>query len=95
MVPWQPGLPLKLFEDPKLAIPQNEREAWLSQWHTDEDWLRATHRTQYSNGVIGLYEELGRHPIAGLALDDPQISDQERLRRRFVDDQRYAVESDL
>jgi hypothetical protein len=95
VVPWQPGLPLKLFEDPKLAIPQNEREAWLSQWHTDEDWLRATHRTQYSNGVIGLYEELGRHPVAALALDDPQISDQERLRRRFVDDQRQAVEADF
>src|SRR4030095_2738729 len=40
-------------------------------------------------------EELGRHPVAALALDDPHISDQERLRRRFVYDQRQAVEADF
>ena len=30
---------------------------WLTQWHTDVEWLHALHKTQYSNGLIGLHEQ--------------------------------------
>jgi hypothetical protein len=61
-VPWAPGLPLELFEDPQLNIAGSDHEAdritWLSQWHDERAWLEAVHRTRYSNGIIGLTEEL-------------------------------------
>jgi len=60
-VAWGPGLPLELFEDPQLKI-SGDREAWLSQWHSERDWLNAVHRTRYSNGIISLTEELLESP---------------------------------
>lgn len=57
---WRDDLPLRLFEDPDLAVP-GDRTAWLSAWHPERDWFRAIHKTEYSNGVIGLYEELARN----------------------------------
>ena len=65
-VPWAPGLPLELLEDPQLKIPSGDRETWLSQWHDERDWLEAVHRTRYSNGIISLTEELLDHPPGGL-----------------------------
>jgi hypothetical protein len=68
----QAGLPLRLFEDENLDIPQSDishsnREAWLNAWHSGPEWLRATRRAEYSNGVIGLHEQflppaLPEHP---------------------------------
>jgi type I phosphodiesterase/nucleotide pyrophosphatase len=95
VVRWQPGLPLHIFEDEQFAIPEADREAWLNEWHTDVEWLRALHKTEYSNGLIGLYEELARHPIERLALDEPGISSDERLARRLVKRQRELIETDL
>ncbi len=95
LVAWQPGLPLRIFEDPNLAIPPAERESWLSRWHTDLEWLRALHRTAYSNGLIGLHEELAQHEVEKLSLDEPGISAAERLSRRFVKRQRDLIETDL
>ena len=63
-VPWTPGLPLELFDDPNLTIPSGDRETWLNQWHNERDWLEAVHRTRYSNGIIGLTEELLDPPSA-------------------------------
>ena len=57
-VPWAPGLPLEYLEDPQLNIPAGDRETWLNQWHDERAWLEAVHRTRYSNGIIGLTEEL-------------------------------------
>jgi hypothetical protein len=94
-IPWQADLPLKLFEDPKLSFSGTDRAAWLSQWHTDVEWLRAIHLTQYSNGLIGLYEELARHPTEALATNRPDLSEDERLMRAFVRSQREAIEADL
>ncbi|CAN5715856.1 hypothetical protein BH18ACI4_BH18ACI4_15320 [soil metagenome] len=94
-VRWQSGLPLRIFEDDQLAIPEADREAWLSEWHTENEWLRALHKTDYSNGLIGLYEELARHPIERLALDEPDISSDERLARRLIKRQRDLIETDL
>jgi hypothetical protein len=95
LVQWQPGLPLKLFEDPQLAIAGNDRAAWLGAWHTDLEWLHAVHRTQYSNAVIGLHEELARHPVESTSPDEPGISEDQRLMRRFNKRQREIVEADL
>ena len=92
---WQPGLPLHIFEDEQLAIPETDREAWLNEWHTDVEWLRALHKTDYSNGLIGLHEELVRHPIERLALDEPGITSDERLSRRLLKRQRESIETDL
>jgi hypothetical protein len=92
---WQPDLPLRIFEDRQLAIPTGDRAAWLSQWHTELEWLHALHKTHYSNGLIGLNEELARHPFEKLSSDQPGITDDERLMGRFMRRQRFLVEPDL
>jgi hypothetical protein len=94
-ISWGPGLPLKIFEDEQFAIPLESRERWLSEWHTDVDWLHALHRTKYSNGLIGLYEELAQHRFARILLDEPGLSRDEMLMRRFVRRQRELVETDM
>ncbi|HSK63082.1 MAG TPA: alkaline phosphatase family protein, partial [Pyrinomonadaceae bacterium] len=93
-ISWQDGLPLRIFEDPDLKVPAADRTAWLSRWHTDTEWLEALHRTHYSNGLIGLHEELARHEYEKLA-DDPQLSEQTRLLRDFTRRKRELVESDM
>ena len=62
-VAWKPGLPLELLEDPQLNIAASDRETWLYQWHDQRTWLEAVHRTRYSNGIIGLAEELLDPPV--------------------------------
>jgi len=60
---WTDGLPFHLIEDKALQPPQGvEAEKWLSQWHSEDEWLRATFACRYSNGVVGITEEL--MPIA-------------------------------
>ncbi|HEV3468583.1 MAG TPA: alkaline phosphatase family protein [Pyrinomonadaceae bacterium] len=93
---WGPGLPLKLWEDARLSLPNGtDREGWLSGWHTDLEWLRAAHRTQYSNAVVGLHEQLGRHPTEAADDTSPGLAEDERLLRRFRRRQRELVETDL
>jgi hypothetical protein len=57
--------------------------------------LQATHKTKYSNGVVGIYEAIAQHTPDGLSLTETGISSQERLMRRFVTRQRGLVEPDL
>ena len=92
---WREGMPLQMFEDQHLNVPVANRAAWLSQWHTDQEWLRALHLTRYSNGLIGLHEQMGRHAVARLEVDAPGISADERLLRRLLRRQRQNIESDL
>jgi hypothetical protein len=94
-IDWQAGLPLQMFEDPNLVVPGNNRAAWLSQWHTDVEWLEATHRTHYSNGFVGLHEELSRHHNERLAPDDPSLSADEALMRHYARRKRELVEPDM
>jgi hypothetical protein len=61
--PWRAGLPLRLWEDAKLDV-KGDRATWLSEPHSEREWLRATHQTQYSNAVIGLTEQFS--PVRGL-----------------------------
>lgn len=90
---WAAGFPLKYFEDENLAIPVNGREKWLNEWHTELEWLNAVHRTQYSNAIIGINEQLDRHPVFG---DDGEgVSADDKLIRRFRQRQRHLTEADL
>jgi len=63
-VPPGPGFPLHLFEDDRLAVTAADREAWLNSWHSELDWLRATHQTKYSNGIIALAEQFLQPPAS-------------------------------
>jgi hypothetical protein len=93
-ISWQAGLPLQIFEDPNLIFPGGDRTAWLSEWHTDSEWLQALHKTHYSNGLVGLHEELARHLIEKLSTSN-SLSDQERSMRNFARRKRELVEADL
>ncbi len=90
---WTAGFPLKIFEDPEFIVPSAERADWLNQWHAELDWFRAIHKTKYSNAVIGLNEQLDRHPV----FDDSgeELTNDEKLIRRFRQRQRQLTESDM
>ena len=53
-----------MLEDQNLAVPLSERLEWLSQWHSEFDWLRAVHKTKYSNGILALHEEFLRTDVS-------------------------------
>jgi hypothetical protein len=66
---WSSGFPLELLEDPMLDVSAGDRAQWLSEWHDERDWLRAVHQTRYSNGIIGLVEELLSDPVPSRYLE--------------------------
>jgi hypothetical protein len=94
-IEWRADLPLKIWEDARLEVPEGSRAAWLNEWHTDLEWLRALHKTEYSNGLIGLHEQLARHPNEAFDASAPGLSADERLMRRLHRRQRELVEADL
>jgi Type I phosphodiesterase / nucleotide pyrophosphatase len=94
-VNWQADLPLRIFEDARLEIGEADRATWLSGWHTDVDWLRALHKTQYSNGLIGLHEQFTQFVAPATDVDASGISDDERLLRSLRRRQRRLAETDL
>ncbi len=84
---WRPGLPLHLFEDPRFALSQSDnRAAWLSSWHTEREWLNAIHLCEYSDGVIGVIEELSpvEQNVPGTPGINPVLLQYERRRRELV-----------
>src|SRR4029077_20613567 len=73
------------------------RSARLNAWHSEREWLNATHRTKYSNAVIGLNEyfrrwEPGSVPPTFLAVANEQDWP---LLRRLAERLRAAVEPDM
>ena len=92
---WKPGFPLRMFEDSQLSVSGNSRVEWLNEWHSDVEWLRSLHRTQYSNGLIGLHEELTNFPSPGIDEKAPGLTADERLLARFRMRRRRLVETDL
>jgi hypothetical protein len=93
---WRAGLPLKIWEDANLDAPEGTtRRDWLDAWHTDAEWLRAAHRMKYSNAVVGLHEQLAHHSTEAIDPDEPGLTTDERLIRRFRRRQRLLVENDL
>jgi hypothetical protein len=83
--PLGPGFPLRLFEDENLAIPSADRAAWLGDWHSELDWLRAVHRTAYSNGIIALHEQLMDQPLPTGTTDADLLSRFAQRRRRLAE----------
>lgn len=84
---WHSGLPLHLFEDPQLKVPAGtDRAIWLSDWHTEREWFEAIHMCKYSNGVIGITEELSPvgDNVPGPSRIDPVMLRYERRRRALV-----------
>ena len=94
-ISWQAGLPLQIFEDPNLILPAADRTAWLGQWHTDTEWLNALYKTHYSNGLVGLHEELARHDVERLSTADTGLTQDERLMREMARRKRELVEADM
>ncbi len=72
-IAWTSGLPLEMYEDPQLEA--TDRAAWLRQWHTEFEWFDAVKKTRYSNGIIGIAEQL---------LDECPPGDPYRDRRRAL-----------
>jgi len=92
---WQQGLPLRLLDDPRLDVALEDRLTWLNDWHTDVEWLHAVHKTQYSNGLIGLHEQFTLFPAPAMDVNAAGLSDDERLLHRFRRRQRQLVETDM
>jgi hypothetical protein len=84
---WRAGLPMHLFEDPNLHVPAGvDRGVWLSGWHSERDWFEAIHACEYSNGIIGVTEELSPvgENVPGTPDMNPVLLRYERRRRELV-----------
>jgi len=92
---WQPDLPLRMFEDARLETGNADRTAWLSDWHTDVEWLHALYKTQYSNGLIGLHEQFTQFVAPETDANASGIPEDERLLRGLRRRQRHLAETDL
>src|SRR6185312_111136 len=55
----------------------------------------ALHETSYSNGLIGLNEELARHPNEHLSTSDPGLTSDQRITREFIQRQRDLCEPEM
>lgn len=84
-VPIDAGFPLRIWEDPAFAVPQSERTAWLNNWHSETEWLRAIHKTRYSNGVIALHEQFLRETPEELSGDAGLLARFNARRRRLAE----------
>ena len=84
-----------MLEDARLNQPLADRLVWLDDWHTDTEWLQALHKTQYSNGLVGLHEQFTVFPAPGTDTNAPGLSADERLLHSFVRRQRRLVETDM
>ncbi|MEO6052004.1 MAG: alkaline phosphatase family protein [Pyrinomonadaceae bacterium] len=93
MKEWGDGFPLKYFEDKNFAVPPSRRTAWLGEWHTEIEWFGAVHKTMYSNAIIGLNEQIERHPL--FADGGENLSEDENLIRRLRQRQRQLTEADM
>ncbi len=84
---WRAGFPLHLLEDPALHLPPgNDARQWLSRWHSETEWLEATHKCRYSNAVIGITEEMSpvEDNVPGQPGTTPLLLRYERRRRALV-----------
>ncbi len=88
---WHAGLPMALYEDTELHVPAGaERAAWLSQPHTEREWMETIHDCRYSNGIIGIIEELS--PVGA---NIPGPAGMNPVMLRYVRRQRELVQADF
>jgi len=92
-IPVQANLPLRLWEDPHLAV-EGDRAAWFEAFHSDTEWIAATHRTAYAIAVVALHEYFDTTYLRVL---DPQPNDRpdEVLLKRFTRRRRLNSRHDL
>lgn len=88
---WAPGFPLHLWEDPALGVANSEREAWLEAWHSDVDWLRVVHKTEYSNGIVAVAEQFSSPE----AVQQDMAAGDEALVERFTRRKRRLTAPDF
>jgi hypothetical protein len=88
----QEGHPLRYFEDPELRTNGESRASWLERWHNEVDWLRAVHRTKYSNALISIVEQTLHHPLPP---PDDQAGEVGVLMKRFRQRQRDMSEPEI
>ena len=91
---WQDRLPFSIWEDARLRI-TDDREPWLSAWHTEREWFNAIHRTDYSNSIVGIHEQFSHHQTPAMNPEQGGLDPHERLLRRFRNRRRRLVEPDL
>lgn len=91
---WSEGFPLKIFEDKDFAIVEGDRKNWLSKWHSETDWFNAVHKTLYSNGIIGLTEQVNERPIPYFE-DNKKATPDEKLIQRLQTRQRDLSRADI
>ena len=94
-IEWRADLPLRMLGDENLSVAAASRTDWLNGWHTDAEWLHALHKTEYSNALVGLHEQLMLFNSRETDADSPGLSSDERLVRRLRKRQRRLVETDL
>jgi Type I phosphodiesterase / nucleotide pyrophosphatase len=83
---WASGFPLRLSEDTSLDVPDEKRAEWLNSWHPEKDWMRAVHKTRYSNGIVALHEQFLRTAApAGLQGDALLLARFNARRRRLAE----------
>ena len=70
---WAAGFPLHIWEDKAFGIPEDERAHWLATWHSEIEWLRAVHKTEYAAGILALDEQFLRSSSSATAGDDDLI----------------------
>jgi hypothetical protein len=90
-VPIAPGFPLHLFEDENLGVPVADREQWFSTWHSELEWLHATHQTAYSNGIIALHEQFLEPGALPAALSGAELLARFNLRRRLLAEPDFLI----
>jgi len=83
--------PLRLFEDPDLAVPEAGRRDWLTSWHAELDWLRAVHRTKYSNGMVALHEQFLQAALPGGSGSDAALIERFKQRKRRLAEPDFLV----
>jgi hypothetical protein len=76
-------LPLRFAEDPEFGVSPARRAAWLADWHTDREWLQATHLAVYSNPMAAIYEQFAASGERCTAPSEP-LCQYESERRRLV-----------
>jgi hypothetical protein len=88
---WHAGLPLALYEDAELHVPAGmDRATWLSRPHSEKEWMETVHRCRYSNGIIGIIEELS--PVGA---NVPGPAGMSPVMLRYIRRQRELVQADF
>ena len=61
-----------------------DKSSWLNQWHSEVEWLNATHKTIYSNAIISLTEQMNEHPLEYFETKKDPTVDEKLIHRMTV-----------